>query len=112
MLSTTSASPRAVSSPWKVSSSSVTPGGSARIKRQGAGITSRQPPLDRSELRQLGHQDCPVRVIGALEPEILPPVEQDIGCRIVVSRYPAGGGTPWDASRKGRPPRDRAGPGA
>jgi hypothetical protein len=57
-------------------------------QRQGTGIPSGQPPLDRTEPLQLGHQDCPVRVIGALEPEVLAPVEQDIGRRIVVQDLP------------------------
>ena len=72
-LSITSDSPRAFSSPWNDSASSVQTGRIGEEQREGSGVASRQPPLGRSELSELAHQDAAIRVIGTLEAEVLAP---------------------------------------
>ena len=57
-------------------------GGSARIKRQHAGVSRRDPLLRRRQAGDLGDQDAPVRLVRPLQAEILAPVQQQIGSRI------------------------------
>ena len=50
---------------------------------QGVGVPRRDAALGRPEPSDLGDQDAPVGVVGPLQPEVLAPVEQQVGRRVV-----------------------------
>ena len=80
--STASASARAVSSPFMRSTSPRMPRGSARINGKHGRIPRGDLLLGRRQPGDFRDQNLTISVVGALQPEVFPPVKQHIGRRV------------------------------